>query len=231
MKIHRAEDRGHVNHDWLEAKHSFSFGEYYNPRAMRFGSLRVLNEDLVEPGQGFGMHPHQDAEILTYVLSGKIKHEDSMGHGGVISHGEIQYMSAGSGVRHSEFNASESEAVHLYQIWVLPNEKGLEPRYEQKKFPPEGRLNQWQLIASPLGENNSFRIAQDVKFYATELEAEHSLDYELQSNRQLWLQVAKGSVNICGHELRSGDGVSFEKAQEINITALNNSEILLFNMA
>ena len=231
MKVYRAQNRGHVEHGWLKAKHSFSFGEYYNPQAMNFGPLRVLNEDVIEAGQGFGTHPHKDAEILTYVLSGGLRHEDSMGNGGVIEHGDVQYMSAGKGIRHSEFNASRTDPVHLYQIWILPHTKGLKPRYEQESFTPEGRANQWQLIASPKGDQGSFQIAQDAKFLVSELDQGRELTYRFENKRKVWLQVARGSINVNHQDLSAGDAVSFEEAQEILIKADESAELLLFDMA
>ena len=231
MKVYRAQDRGHVEHGWLKAKHSFSFGEYYNPQAMSFGPLRVLNEDVIEAGQGFGTHPHKDAEILTYVLSGGLRHEDSMGNGGVIEHGDVQYMSAGKGIRHSEFNASRTEPVHLYQIWILPHTKGLKPRYEQESFSPQGRANQWQLIASPKGDQGSFQIAQDAKFLVSELDQGRELTYKFENKRKVWLQLARGAISVNHQDLSAGDAISFEEAQDFSIEAIEDAELLLFDMA
>ena len=230
MKIHKSEDRGHVEHGWLNAKHSFSFGEYYNRHAMNFGSLRVLNEDIIAPGQGFGLHSHQNAEIITWVLSGGIRHKDNLGSERIIHHGDVQFMSAGRGVSHSEHNASNSQSVHLYQIWILPHTKGLKPRYEQKSFAPEKRKNTWQLIASPQVEQGSFQISQDAKFLVAEPELGGELRYDLFDGRQAWIQVATGTVEINGQNLNSGDAASFVDSANLEIKALSDSELLLFDL-
>ena len=192
LTIRKAADRGHFDHGWLDTYHTFSFADYYDAAWMGFRSLRVMNEDRVAPGGGFGMHGHRDMEIVTIVLSGALEHKDSLGNGEVLRPGEFQRMTAGTGIRHSEFNPSTSEPVHLYQIWLLPRTTGLTPSYEQKPFDAAGRAGRWQLVASPDGAEGSLSIQQDARIYLANLDAETQLEYKLHSGRQGWLQVLRG---------------------------------------
>src|ERR1700749_3709901 len=196
ITIRPAKERGHANHGWLDTYHTFSFADYNDSKHVHFRSLRVINEDRVAPGYGFGTHPHNDMEIITYVLEGALAHKDSMGNGAPIVPGEVQRMSAGTGVLHSEFNHSKSEEVHLYQIWIFPETKGIEPSYEQKFFPDEEKLNQLRVIASPDAENGAVKIHQDAKLLATLLEAGKQVTHELKKGRSAWIQVARGSVDV-----------------------------------
>src|SRR4051812_23129852 len=193
ITVRPGNERGHFNHDWLNTYHTFSFSGYRDPRHMGFRSLRVMNEDFVAPGQGFGTHPHQDMEIVTYVLEGALEHKDSMGNGEVLRPGEFQRMSAGTGITHSEFNPSESEPVHLYQIWLYPDTKGLEPSYEQKRFPPAEQQNQLRLVASPTADNGSLTIHQDARIYLSQLTKGSQVDHQIAPTRHAWLQVLRGS--------------------------------------
>lgn len=222
-----ASERGHANHGWLDTFHTFSFADYYDPDYMGFRSLRVLNEDVVEPGQGFGTHPHNDMEILTVVLEGELQHKDSMGHGSIIRPGDVQRMSAGTGVLHSEFNPSASERVHLLQIWIRPRAKGLEPSYEQKRFAP-GRL---RLVASPDGRDGSLTLHQDAEVFVSRLEAGERTTHEFRRDRAGWIQLSRGSVEINGVALAAGDGASIVDEPRIEIAATRPSEILLFDLS
>lgn len=228
--IRKASDRGHANHGWLNAYHTFSFADYYDPHHMHFRSLRVMNEDRVAPGQGFGTHPHRDMEIVTYVLEGALEHKDSMGNGDVLRPGEFQHMSAGSGVQHSEFNPSKTEPTHLYQIWLLPSEKNLAPSYSQRRFDVGGRQNQWQLVASPEGAEDSLRIHQDAKIYLANLDAGKNLEYPLESGRHAWLQVLRGSLAVNGNELGTSDGLAVSDEQLLSLTTTSNAEVMLFDL-
>lgn len=230
FEIRRGSGRGVTRVSWLKSLHSFSFGDYYDPERMRFGKLRVLNEDWVAGGGGFGEHGHRDMEILTWVLEGEIRHRDSLGHEEVIRPGEAQVMTAGSGIRHSEFNASDRDKAHFLQIWIEPREKGLEPRYWQKMFEKEGRTNALQLIASEYGESDSLELNQDVKVYAADLSNEWDLNYEIGPGRLGWLQITRGKLNINGREVEAGDGVGFNG--KVRITGkLEEAGIVLFDMA
>jgi redox-sensitive bicupin YhaK (pirin superfamily) len=231
ISIRPAAERGFADHGWLQARHSFSFADYYEPQHMSFGPLRVLNEDVIAPGQGFGRHPHRDAEIITYVLDGALRHQDSMGHGGVIRPGEVQYMSAGSGVSHSEFNASESEPVHLLQIWLLPNEKGLPPRYEQKTFTKEERQGQLLLLASGDGRDKSLQIRVQGEIYAGLLDGDQRVSHQLAPKRKAWLQLASGELELNGLQLHAGDGAAIEGEGLIEIHRAKAAEFLLFDMS
>lgn len=230
--VRPAGQRGHANHGWLNTWHSFSFNTYRDPQHMHFRSLRVMNEDIVAPGQGFGTHPHNDMEIVTYVLSGALEHKDSMGHGEVLRPGEFQRMTAGTGITHSEFNPSAMEPVHLYQIWLFPERKDLPPSYEQKAFPASGRRNQWQLVASRDAALDSLTIHTDARIFLAELDAEQIVRRDLEPGRHAWLQVLRGSVRTNGHPLNAGDGlaVSEESALEVTGNAVS-SEIMLFDLA
>lgn len=230
IEIRKAAERGHGDHGWLESWHTFSFSDYYDPRFMGFRSLRVMNEDFVAPGQGFGMHPHRDMEIVTCVLSGALEHKDSMGNGEVLHPGEFQRMSAGTGILHSEFNPSSSEPTHLYQIWLLPERKGIEPSYEQKRFDESARRNRWQLVASRDGEAGSLRIHQDARIYLARLDAEANLHYELSPTRHAWVQILWGEVSLDGNRLRPGDGAALGAESHFDISAIQAAEVMLFDL-
>ncbi len=229
--IRRGNERGHFNHGWLDTFHTFSFGDYFDPQHVQFGPLRVMNEDRIAPGQGFGMHGHRDMEIVTYVLSGSLAHRDSLGNGEVLAQGELQRMSAGTGIRHSEFNPSGSEPVHLYQIWLLPERPGLEPGYEQKPFLAADRHNDWQLVASPDAEAGSLAIRQDARLYLADLDPGTSLGREIATGRQVWLQVLRGEVEIAGHTLAAGDAAALTEEHALQLTATQAAEVMLFDLA
>jgi redox-sensitive bicupin YhaK (pirin superfamily) len=208
IQIRRGDERGHFDHGWLNTYHSFSFGDYHDDRQMGFRSLRVINEDRVKAGQGFGTHGHRDMEILSYVLEGELAHRDSMGTGSVIVPGDVQYMSAGSGVRHSEFNASKTGVTHFYQIWILPNADGQPPRYDQKRFDDQARKGKLCRIASGSGADGSIAIRQDVNVYASILEEGGSLSLARPAGRHLWVQALRGSFDVNGNTLSAGDGLA-----------------------
>ncbi len=231
IQVRKAKERGHANHGWLDTYHTFSFSSYHDPKHMRFRSLRVMNEDVVAPGQGFGTHPHNDMEIVTYVLEGALEHQDSMGNGEVLRPGEFQRMTAGTGITHSEFNPSESEPVHLYQIWLLPERKGIEPSYEQKRFPEEDRHNQLRLVASNDAENGSLLIHQDARIYLSKIDAGKEVGHELLPTRHAWLQVLRGTVSLNGVDLGISDGVAVSEEKSLTIHANSDSEIMLFDLA
>jgi redox-sensitive bicupin YhaK (pirin superfamily) len=228
--LRRAQQRGHANHGWLNSYHSFSFGNYYDPRHMGFANLRVINDDTVSPSGGFGTHSHRDMEIITYVLDGALEHRDSMGNGSLIHPGDVQRMSAGTGVTHSEFNASDSEPVHFLQIWVLPEKHGLQPSYEQKAFPDEEKRGRLRLVGSRDGRDGSVTIHQDVDLYATRLGAGDSVDHELAEGRKGWVQIAQGSAVLNGERLHPGDGMAIEGPAPIILSGVSEAELLLFDM-
>ena len=228
--LRRAQQRGHASHGWLNSYHTFSFGDYYDPRHMGFANLRVINDDTVSPSGGFGTHGHRDMEIITYVLDGALEHRDSMGNGSLIRPGDVQRMSAGTGVTHSEFNASDSEPVHFLQIWVLPEQHGLRPGYEQKAFPDEEKRGRLRLVGSRDGRDGSLTIHQDVDLYASLLRANDSVSYELGEDRNGWVQVARGSVRLDDNELSAGDGVALKGARTLTFEGVDDAEILLFDM-
>ncbi len=229
IKIRRAEDRGYADYGWLKTYHTFSFANYYDPNYLGFRALRVINEDRVLGGNGFGTHGHRDMEIITYVLEGGLEHRDSLGNGSVIYPGEVQRMSAGKGILHSEYNSSGKNLVHLLQIWIVPNQKGLTPSYEQKKVDiPWGKL---QLIASPEAEEGSVRIHQDVKIYAGKLAEGDRLSYSLGEGRYAWLQIAAGTIALNGLDLANSDGAAISQETELNIVGKKPAEILLFDLA
>ncbi len=230
INLRKSEARGHLNFGWLDTFHTFSFGEYYDPNHMGFRELRVINEDRVAPGKGFGTHPHRDMEIVTYVLQGALEHKDSMGNGSVIRPGDVQRMSAGTGVTHSEFNSSPTEEVHLLQIWILPQKAGLTPSYEQKNFPNSSKEGVLKLIASEDGREGSVRLHQDVSLYASILKAGKTLDYSLHSKRFAWIQMIRGELEIGEFVLKAGDGASVENEEKIVLKAKQDSEILLFDL-
>ncbi len=227
--IRRANERGHAEHGWLDSYHTFSFADYYDPEWMGFRSLRVINDDLVMPGMGFGTHPHRDMEIITYVLSGALEHKDSMGNGRVIRPGEVQYMSAGTGIRHSEFNPSRDEAVHLLQIWIQPDSKGLTPRYAEKSLAraAKGRLN---LVASKSGRDGSLSINQEADLYLAKLEAGHEVSHQLKAGRHAWVHVAEGEVKVNGDTLKDGDAMGLSDQAEISLVGAKPSQVLLFDL-
>ncbi len=231
IKIRKSEDRGHFNHGWLDSYHSFSFARYHDPNHVSFRSLRVLNEDRVRPGGAFGDHPHRNMEIISYILSGELTHGDSMKHTSTIGRGEVQRMTAGRGVVHSEANTSESEPVHFFQIWFFPEKNGLDPGYEQKHFEDEAKLNRLCLIASPGGQSNSLVIHQDVSLYASILDSGRTLDYRIAPTRHAWIQVASGRITANGHSLGAGDGAAISEEEQITISAESKSEFLLIDMA
>jgi redox-sensitive bicupin YhaK (pirin superfamily) len=231
IHIRKSEDRGHFDHGWLDTYHTFSFADYYDPEHMSFRALRVINEDRVEPQTGFGRHPHREMEIITYVLDGELTHHDSMGNGSVIRPGEVQRMTAGSGIEHSEENNSPTDEVHLLQIWIRPNEKGLTPEYEQKSIPEKAEKNKLYMIASPVGGNGSLKIHQDVKLYSAIIGAGEKIEFELEKDRHAWVQVARGTVDLNGNQLKQGDGAGVSKETDLTISAEENSEILLFDLA
>jgi redox-sensitive bicupin YhaK (pirin superfamily) len=227
IRVRKADERGHFNHGWLNTYHTFSFADYHDPDFMGFRSLRVINEDYVTAGQGFGTHGHRDMEIVTYVLEGALRHADSMGTGSVIRPGEVQRMSAGTGVMHSEKNASD-EPVHLLQIWILPERHGIRPEYEQKEFPPSERDGKLRLVASHDGRDGSLTIHQDADLYTTTLRDGASVAFDFRPNRYGWLQVARGSVSLNGQSLNAGDGAAIEK--ETKVTIAGDGEALLFDL-
>ncbi len=230
MKIRKSNDRGYVNLGWLKSYHSFSFGEYFDRHHMRFSVLRVINEDVVAAGMGFGMHPHRDMEIITYMLSGELKHEDSMGNGSVIQAGDVQRMTAGTGVLHSEFNASNTQSAHLLQIWVLPEAENLLPSYEEKHFSLAQKLNQLCLIASQYDSEAALKVHQDMKLYAAVLNHNAVLDYKLPLQRSAYLHVARGAVNVNGQTLSAGDAFMVDGESAIVIEGVSEAELLLFDL-
>jgi len=229
--LRRSSERGYANHGWLDTYHTFSFADYYDPEHMGFRSLRVINEDRVAPGQGFGMHPHRDMEIITYVLEGALEHKDSLGTGSVIRPGGVQRMSAGTGITHSEFNHSKIEPVHLLQIWILPERKGLKPGYEQKLFRGDEKRGRLRLIAARDGRDGAVTVHQDVALYAALLSPEEKVVHQLNPNRHAWLQVARGAMTLNGKKLSAGDGAAVSEGQSLEIEAADESEILLFDLA
>jgi quercetin 2,3-dioxygenase len=231
IQVRKAAERGHFDHGWLDTYHTFSFGDYYDPARMGFRSLRVINDDRVAPGQGFGMHGHRDMEIVTYVLDGALAHKDSLGNGSIMKAGELQRMTAGTGVRHSEFNPSDKEGVHLYQIWLLPQRKGLEPSYEQLAVGEEEKRGRFRLVASPDGVDGSLTIHQDARLYLASLSPGEGVAHEIDRGRAAWLQVLRGSVNVLGHDLAAGDGVAVTDENAIPVQAAAPSEVLLFDLA
>jgi redox-sensitive bicupin YhaK (pirin superfamily) len=227
--IRKANERGHAEHGWLDSYHTFSFAEYYDPNWMGFRSLRVINDDLVMPAMGFGTHPHRDMEIITYVLSGALEHKDSMGNGRIIRPGEVQYMAAGTGIQHSEFNPSKDEAVHLLQIWIVPDRKGVKPRYGEKSLvdAPKGQLT---LAASKSGREGSLTINQDADLYVAKLETGNEVAHKLQEKRHAWVHVAEGEVKLNGDTLKAGDAAAFSDESQLKLVAAKPSQVLLFDL-
>ncbi len=230
IEVIPSETRGSADHGWLHAKHTFSFADYHNPARVHFGPLRVINEDRIAPGQGFATHPHRDMEIVTYIISGAIEHKDSMGNGTVISAGEVQRMTAGTGVQHSEFNHSQEDELHLLQLWMFPEEKGLEPGYEQIEYTREDKLNQLRLVGSRDGRDGSVTIHQKVDLYASVLEAGTMLTHEMDDTHKVFVQVISGNLTISGKALAAGDGMQIKNENSILIIAQSEAEMLLFDM-
>ncbi len=232
ITLRKAEDRGHFDFGWLNTYHTFSFSQYYDPQYTQFRTLRVINEDRVQGGQGFGTHPHRDMEIISYVLEGALEHRDSMGNGSVIRPGDVQRMTAGSGITHSEYNHSKTEGVHFLQIWITPVERNLEPGYEQKNFTTEDKRGKLRLIASPDGRDGSVTIHQDTQVYAAVLDANEELTQPLQSGRHAWVQVLRGKALVNGKLLETSDGASLSNEQVISLAAkAPDTEVLLFDLA
>ncbi len=231
LHIRHAAERGHADHGWLDTWHTFSFADYYDPAHMGFHSLRVINEDRVAPGQGFGMHGHRDMEIVTLVLAGALEHRDSLGNGAVLRPGEFQRMSAGTGIRHSEFNPSPSEPVHLYQIWLLPAQNGLKPSYEQKAFDASEQRNRLRVVASPDARDGSLTIHQDAEIFLATLTDKARLTHPLRKDRSAWLQVLRGPVTLNGTPLQTSDGVAISAEGLLTIEDAASADILLFDLA
>ncbi len=229
--IRRAEDRGHAHHGWLDSYHTFSFADYHDPDHMGYRALRVINEDRVAPGQGFGTHGHKDMEIISYVLEGALEHKDSIGTGSVIRPGEVQRMSAGTGVRHSEYNGSQTEGVHFLQIWILPDRAGHQPSYEEKKFSDEDKRGKLRLVASSDGRDGSVTVHQDMSLHAGLFDAGESASFELPEGRHAWIHVARGEVMIAGEVLRAGDAVAIDDAGKIAVEGVSGGEVLVFDLA
>ena len=231
IRISKSEDRGHVDHGRIQAKHTFSFADFRDADHLKFRSLRVMNEDRIAPGQGFGTHPHRNMEIVTYVLEGALEHKDSMGNGEVLRPGEFQRMSAGTGITHSEFNPSHTESTHLYQIWLMPGRKGIEPSYEQKRFSVEERHNQLRLVASPTAEHGSLLIQQDARIFLATLDESQYVGHEIPTSRHAWLQVLRGTVSFNDHDLKTSDGAAISDETSLKIQATTDAEIMLFDLA
>lgn len=230
ITIRKSNERGHADHGWLDTRCTFSFADYFDPEHVQFRSLRVMNDDRIAGGGGFPTHPHRDMEVVTYVLEGALAHKDSMGNGSVIRPGDVQYMSAGTGVAHSEFNASESEPVHMYQIWMIPDKKNYTPTYGQKHFSNEEKHGKLRLMVSPDGRDGSVKIRQDNELYATVLPAGESVKHELKPERHAYVQVARGSVKLNGKKLESGDGAAISQEKSVELTGVDEAEVLLFDL-
>lgn len=230
MTVRKAGERGHANHGWLDTWHTFSFADYQDPRHMGYGPLRVINDDTVQPGQGFGTHGHRDMEIITYVLEGALEHKDSMGNGSIIRPGNVQRMSAGTGVRHSEFNPSRAERVHFLQIWIEPNRTGVQPGYEEKQFGPAEKKGQLRLVASSDGREGSVTIHQDATIHAAMLDGKDAVKHRLAPGRRAYVHVARGAVKVNGTLLKGGDGVRIEDESTIDLKDAREAEVLLFDL-
>ncbi len=230
ITLRKAENRGRADHGWLKSWHSFSFADYHDPAHMQFSSLRVINEDNVDAGQGFPTHGHRDMEILSYVLSGALQHKDSMGNGRVMTYGEVQLMSAGTGVQHSEFNPSAVEAAHFLQIWIMPNQLGIRPGYQQKHFSAEEKRGRWRLLVSPEASEGSLLLHQDAKVFATLLDGNAQLTYRLKEGRRAYLHVARGVVTVNSIKLSAGDALMLSDETDINLANALDAELLLFDL-
>ena len=231
LTVRPAEARGHAAHGWLDSRHTFSFADYHDPEHMGFRSLRVINEDRVDPGQGFGTHPHRDMEIISYVLEGGLQHRDSMGTGSVIRPGEVQRMSAGTGVAHSEYNASKTDVVHFLQIWLVPSRRGIEPSYEQKAFPDAEKRGRFRVVASPDGRDGSLTIHADAVVYAGLFDGGESAQLPLRHGRHAWVHVARGAVRVNGRELKAGDGAALSDEGAVRVEGVDGGEVLVFDLA
>ena len=229
MIVRKSNDRGHANHGWLDSYFTFSFADYYDPQWLGFRALRVINDDLILPGMGFGTHPHRDMEIISYVLSGALQHRDSMGNGRIIKPGEFQYMAAGSGVEHSEFNPSKTEATRLLQIWIKPDAKGVKPLYAERNF-TKAETGKLHLVASKTGRDGSFEIHQDADLLLAKLDAGQSVKHSLPNDRHAWVHIAEGEASINGTKLSGGDAVAVSEEESLNITASKPSQVLLFDL-
>jgi quercetin 2,3-dioxygenase len=231
IQIRKSHDRGHAHLGWLDSRFTFSFADYYDPQHTHFRTLRVMNDDRLAGGGGFPTHPHRDMEIITYVLEGVLAHKDSMGNGSLIKPGDVQYMSAGTGVAHSEFNASDSQAAHLYQIWMFPDQKGHRPVYDQKHFTDADKHGKLRLVVSAHGRDGSIRIRQDNELYATVLAPGQSVQHALQPARHAYVQVARGSVTLNSQQLETGDGAAISAEKSLQLTGVHDAEVLLFDLA
>jgi redox-sensitive bicupin YhaK (pirin superfamily) len=230
VQLHPGSERGATRTGWLDSRHSFSFGDYYDPKHMGFGALRVINDDRVAPGAGYGTHPHRDMEIITYVLEGALQHRDSLGTGSVIRTGELQKMSAGTGILHSEFNASQTEPVHFLQIWIVPESRNLQPGYQQFSFDPRDRDGRLQLVASNEAREGVIRVYQDVQLYLADLRSGQSISHPLASERRAWVHVARGEVRLNGSLLTAGDGIAIENEPAVELKSDSEGEVLLFDL-
>ena len=230
IQLRSANQRGHADHGWLNTYHTFSFASYHDPAYTQFRNLRVMNEDYVAAGMGFGTHPHHDMEIVTYVLEGALEHRDSMGNGEVLRPGEFQRMSAGTGITHSEFNPSKTEKTHLYQIWLLPEKRGIEPSYEQKKFDLEERLNRLRLVASPTGDEGSLTIHTQARIYLGTFEAGQRWTYDIPAEKHLWIQVLSGQGTLSGFHVAAGDGVAVSNEAAVDFVASQTAEVMVFEL-
>jgi quercetin 2,3-dioxygenase len=231
ISIRKSNERGHADHGWLDTRFTFSFADYFDPEHVQFRTLRVMNDDRIAGGGGFPTHPHRDMEIVTYVLEGALAHKDSMGNGSVIRPGDVQYMSAGTGEAHSEFNASEKDTVHMYQIWMFPDKKSYEPTYDQKHFSDVDKRGKLRLVVSPDGRDGSVKIRQDNELYATVLSPGETVQHALKSDRHAYLQVARGSVTLNGQKLETGDGAAISTEKSVELTGVKDAEVLLFDLA
>jgi redox-sensitive bicupin YhaK (pirin superfamily) len=231
LLIRRSDDRGRANHGWLDSRHTFSFADYHDPRFMGYGPLRVINEDRVQAGQGFGTHSHRDMEIISYVLDGELAHKDSIGNGSVIRRGDVQRMSAGTGVQHSEFNHSQEKPVHFFQIWLFPDRRGLPPSYEEKHFDDDAKRGRLKLVASRAGREGSVVVHQDADLYAALFRAGDEVTHATDRTRKGWVQVASGAVTVNGEQLAAGDGAAIAYEEAVTIRASTDTELLLFDMA
>ena len=231
INILKSDQRGHADHGWLNTRFTFSFADYFDPNHVQFRTLRVMNDDRVAGGGGFPTHPHKDMEIVTYVLEGALEHRDSMGNGSVIKPGDVQYMSARTGVAHSEFNASEKEPVHLYQIWMFPDMKGYKPTYDQKHFSEDEKRGKLRLLVSPDGRDSSVKIRQDNELYATVLGANDAAQHTLKPERHAYVQVMRGSVTLNGAQLEAGDGAAISAEKRLELSGVKDAEVLLFDLA
>lgn len=231
IKVRKSNERGHANFGWLNSRHTFSFGGYYDPRYQGFSDLLVINDDRVTPDAGFGTHPHNNMEIISYVLEGALEHKDTIGTTSVIRPGEVQRMTAGTGIMHSEFNHSKTEPVHFLQIWIEPGVRGLKPGYEQKKFDETERRNRFRVVASDDGRDDSVTVHQDVRLYAATIDAGQTAEQSVAANRKVWVQVARGAIDLNGTRLEEGDGAAIIDEQHFRVTAENDAEVLLFDLA